>query len=496
MESLIYGLIGLLIGMVLFLLNRLSSVPKSQFDELSKKWTDLQMESKLVQDRFSHLISDHKSLGDQLQMKREESQKLNSDNVQLQTRLDHGSQQWKLLQQDLEKERLLNQQQQNQLQQLSRSITEFSSQNKFLQEKLESQKQEVEELRKQSILEFQNLANQIMEEKSQKFTLANKENLETILKPLGENIHQFKQKVEETYDKESKQRFSLEEKVKDLIEMNNKLSQEAHNLSSALRGQAKKQGNWGEMILESILEKSGLQKNREYKVQETLYDEHGKMLRPDVIIYLPENRTIIIDSKVSLIAYDRFNSEEDKPTQDIYLQQHVQSVRQHIDDLAKKKYDTLTTGLDFTMLFIPIEPAYILAVQEDNELWNYAYQKRILLISPTNLIAALKLVTDLWKREQQSRNAAEIAKQGERLYEKIVGFLESMEDIGKHINKSQEMYLKAIGQLRDGRGNLVNQAEKLKKLGVKSNKEIPSNLLAFDDEEEDESTEQKKLGQF
>lgn len=359
---------------------------------------------------------------------------------------------------------------------------ELLSQNNYLKERLDLQKQDFEELKKQSKLEFQDLASKIFEEKSQKFTAANKENLDILLKPLGENLNTFKQKVEEVYDKESKQRFSLEEKVKELVELNQKLSNEANNLTTALKGQSKKQGNWGEIILESILEKSGLEKNREYKVQVSIQNEDGRRLQPDVIVYLPEGRTIIIDSKVSLVSYDRYSAADSREEQNAALKEHIRSIYNHIDELGDKKYDTIAGTLDFTMMFFPIEPAYLVAIQEDSELWAYAYAKRILLISPTNLIAALKLVADLWKREQQSKNALEIAKQGEKLYDKMVGFLETMEDVGKHINKSQDAYLKALGQLKDGRGSLVKQAQKMKKLGLNSQKELPETMVPFDDD--------------
>jgi DNA recombination protein RmuC len=208
-------------------------------------------------------------------------------------------------------------------------------------------------------------------------------------------------------------------------------------------------------------------------------------LQPDIIVYLPESRTIIIDSKVSLVAYDRFAAADTKEEQDLALKAHIKSMYLHIDQLGDKRYDTVAGTLDFTMMFIPIEPAYLIAMKYDPELWAYAYAKRILLISPTNLIAALKLIADLLKREQQSKNAMAIAKQGERLYDKMVGFLESMDDVGKHLNRSQESYSKAIGQLRDGKGSLVKQAQKMKKLGLNSQKEIPDSLLPFDDDMDD-----------
>ena len=367
--------------------------------------------------------------------------------------------------------------------QLNRQLTEEKMINQTLNEKWTAQKEEFEELRKTSHLQFEKIATQILEEKSGKFTETNKNNIEALLKPLSENLEHFKKKVEETYDKESKQRFSLEEKVKDLIEQTNKISAEANNLASALKGQSKKQGNWGEMILESILEQSGLAKNREYFLQETIKNEDGKNLRPDVLIKLPDQRVIIIDSKMSLTAYDRLTAAETPEEQAVHLSEHLKSIYTHIDELSLKQYDNLDKSLDFTMMFIPIEPAYLIAIQNDINLWNYAYSKRILLISPTNLIACLKLMADLWKREQQSRNAMEIVKRGELMYEKFVLFTSTLEDVGKHLEKTQKSYETALNQLTSGSGNLVNQALKMKQLGLKSSKEIPIAMI-LDDEDE------------
>jgi DNA recombination protein RmuC len=371
---------------------------------------------------------------------------------------------------------------------LTKTVAENSAlaaNNKALAEKLETQKEEILAIQKTAHLQFEKIAAQILEEKTGKFTEVNKANMEALLKPLGENIDSFKKRVEETYDKESKQRFSLEEKVKELVEQTNKVSSEANNLATALKGQAKKQGNWGEMILESILQQSGLVKNREYFLQQTIRDEEeGKSLRPDVLVKLPDSRVIIIDSKVSLVAYDRFSAADTAEEQAVHLAEHLKSIYGHVDELSGKKYDNLEKSLDFTMMFVPIEPAYLLAIQSDANLWAYAYSKRIVLISPTNLIACLKLMADLWKREMQSKNAQEIVRRGELLYDKFVLFVETLEDVGRHINKTQQSYATAIGQLNAGSGNLVGQAMKLKSLGLKSSKEIPAALLPLDLEPE------------
>jgi len=361
--------------------------------------------------------------------------------------------------------------------QLTVQESRLSANNSALTEKLATQKEEVEQLQRAAHLQFEKIASQLLEEKSARFTETNKTALETLLNPLKEDIGRFKTKVEETYDKESKQRFSLEEKVRELIEQTNKVSAEANNLATALKGQTKKQGDWGEMILERILETSGLTKGREYFVQQTIKDEEGRQLRPDVLVNLPDERVIIIDSKVSLVAYDRFASADSSEEQQAQLRAHVQSIYRHIDDLRGKQYDNLDRALDFTMMFIPVEPAYLAAIQADADLWAHAYARRILLISPTNLIACLKLISDLWNREKQSRNAMEIVKRGEKLYEKFISFTTSLEEVGRHIGKAQMAYGTALDQLRNGRGNLVTQALQLKALGLKSSKTIASTLL-------------------
>jgi len=352
----------------------------------------------------------------------------------------------------------------------------------------------VEELQKTALLQFETIANKLLEEKSSKFTETNKANIETLLNPLKEDINKFRTKVEETYDKESKERFSLEGKVKDLIEQTNKVSAEANNLATALKGKPQKRGNWGEMILERILESSGLTKDREYFIQQSMKDEEGNNLRPDVRVNLPDERVIIIDSKVSLIAYDKFVATESSDEQELFLAEHLKSTYTHIDQLSAKKYDDIETSLDFTMMFMPIEPAYLLAIQNDSDLWSYAYSKRILLISPTNLIACLKLISDLWRREWQNKNAMEIVKRGESLYEKIVGFTKSFEEVGNSIKASQDKYDKALGQLKDGRGNLVTQAVQLKSLGLKSDKKISATMLPLDidDTEIDDTNESEE----
>ncbi|MCE3255008.1 MAG: hypothetical protein K0R25_502 [Rickettsiaceae bacterium] len=368
-----------------------------------------------------------------------------------------------------------NLQQQNEINFLNKEVAKASAINSSL-------KEEILAIQQASRLEFSNIANKILDEKSEKFTQTNKANIDGILKPLGESIEAFKKKVEDTYDRESKQRFSLDEKIKELIQQTNKVSSEANNLASALKGQTKRQGNWGEMILESILQQSGLIKGTHYFKEQNIKNDDGNNLRPDFQIYLPHDdkgnkRVIMTDSKVSLIAYDQFCSSETPELQASCLKEHLKSIYRHIDNLAEKKYDDFETAVDFTIMFIPIEPAYLNAIQHDAELWSYAYSKRILLISPTNLIVCLKLIADLWKRDMQSKNAMEIVNRGEKLYEKFVGFSDSMLKIGKHIEGTQAAYSDALDKLKTGRGNLVDQALKLKNLGLKSSKQIPLGVI-------------------
>ena len=354
------------------------------------------------------------------------------------------------------------------------------AENSVLKEKLLFQKTEIEHLHKQTTLQFEHIAQKLLDEKSERFTATNKQNIDAILQPLNENIERFKKQVEETYDKESKIRFSLDERIKELMLQTNKISTEANNLANALKTNHKKQGDWGELILENILQKSGLVKDREYRIQNNFVTNEGKNVRPDIVIDLPQNRSIFIDSKVSLNAYDAYCNAENSEEQIVYLNNHLKALRSHIDELSAKNYNDLIDGLDFTMLFIPIEPAYLLALQTDNNLWNDAYKKRILLISPTNLIACLKLISDLWNKDKQDKSAQKIVKQAEKIYEKTVLFTKSFEQVGKQIQQAQDSYLKAQNQLKDGRGNILSQTNHLLKYGIS-----PKNVLTdFNDEDD------------
>ena len=367
----------------------------------------------------------------------------------------------------------------NEILRLTRQITEKEVALNHLEEKLNEQKSDIERIQEKFRIEFRNLANDILEEKTKKFTEQNSIRLNEILNPLSQKIKEFEKKVEETYDKETQQRISLKEEVKKLTELNLAVSKEANNLAKALKGESKTQGNWGEVILENILERSGLVKDREYFIQMSFPGESGRRLQPDVVIAYPGNRNVVVDSKVSLTAYERYVSATEGNEKEIALQEHLLSIRNHIKELSTKNYQDIhqIQSLDFVMMFLPIEPAYLLAIQKDPDLWDFAYKKRILLISPTNLIASLKMVESMWRQEYQNKNVMEIARQSGALYDKFEGLISDLLNLGKKMDAAQTHYQTTMNKLSEGKGSLVSRVEKIKKLGAKTKKSLSTELL-------------------
>ena len=371
-----------------------------------------------------------------------------------------------------------------------RQLAERNADYRNLKERLGEQKKEMQNLQERFKDEFENLANKILEEKSQKFTEQNKEKLGQLLKPLGEKMEAFKKKVEESHKEDIRGRSALGQHLKQLQELNEQMSEEAQNLTKALKGDTKAQGSWGEVILERILERSGLKKDREYDVQVSRRDDEHRLKQPDAVVYLPEEKYLVIDSKVSLKAYERFASADEQDEQEQALNEHLNSIRSHVRGLSEKNYQHLfeEKSPDFVLMFIPIESAFGAAFETDPSLYNYAFERNIVIVSPSTLLATLATINNVWKREYQNQNAQKIADRGGKLYDKFVLFVESLEDIGMRIRQSQESYETAINRLKTGRGNLVGQADKLRKLGASNSKRLDEkhirNLPSGEGEEE------------
>lgn len=345
--------------------------------------------------------------------------------------------------------------------------------------KLVEQRELLEQAKTRLADTFKSLANEILEEKSQRFTAQNRENLNQLLEPLGRNLSEFKAKVDEVYVGGVRERASLQEQVKQLAQLNQQLSHDANNLTRALKGSAKAQGTWGELILERVLEAAGLRKGEEYEAQTRYENAEGGIGQPDVVIHLPENRNLVIDSKVSLNAYEDYaNAESDEIRADA-LKRHVQSVRTHISGLSKRNYQSLyeLPSLDFVIIFVPIEPAYAVAVANDETLWLDAWNKNVLLVGPSTLLFVVRTVANLWRQEQQNRNVQDIVSRGASLYNKLVAFVADLDDIGNRLRQAQQSYDEAYKKLSTGQGNLVRQAEMLAQLGVKPAKRLPQGLV-------------------
>lgn len=378
--------------------------------------------------------------------------------------------------------------------QLSNQVTRYQADIENLQLKNREQKEEVEKLQEKFTKEFENLANKILDEKSSKFTEQNKENIKNILTPLQEKILLFEKKVDDSQKESVGMHSALKEQLATLQLQNLKITQEAENLTKALKGDSKMQGNWGELVLERVLEKSGLEKDREYTVQQSFTREDGSRVLPDVIINLPDGKKMIVDSKVSLTDYERYVNADDD-VKEKHLKDHINSLRRHVDQLSAKKYEDLyeIESPDFVLLFVPIEPAFAVAINNDNSLYNKAFEQNIIIVTPSTLLATLRTIDSMWNNEKQQRNAIEIARQAGALYDKFEGFVTDLTKVGKKMDEAKTEYRGAMSKLVDGRGNIITSIEKLKKMGAKAKKTIPESLLKRAHEATDDDFEEPKL---
>ncbi|WP_339837776.1 DNA recombination protein RmuC [uncultured Maribacter sp.] len=375
---------------------------------------------------------------------------------------------------------------------LGNQIVRYQADLENLQNKNREQKEEVEKLQEKFTKEFENLANKILEEKSLKFTERNEKNIKDILTPLNEKIQLFEKKVEASQKENISIHSALREQLLNLQSQNLRITQEAENLTKALKGDSKMQGNWGELVLERVLEKSGLEKDREYTVQQSFTRADGSRVLPDVIINLPDGKKMVVDSKVSLTDYERYVN-ADEEFREKHLKDHINSLRRHVDQLSAKKYEDLyeMESPDFVLMFVPIEPAFAIAINQDNSLYNKAFEQNIIIVTPSTLLATLRTIDSMWNNEKQQRNAIEIARQAGALYDKFEGFVSDLMKVGKKMDEAKGEYRGAMNKLVDGRGNIVNSIEKLKKMGAKAKKSIPESLLKRAIEDEDFEEEPK-----
>ncbi len=434
--EIIYLLAGLVVGFIIALLVFKLKV-KSSENEFLEIRTEYEKNKAQLEERVSYLQDDKEKLGSRLELTESENEQ--------------------------------------QSERLAKAEVEFAN----LREKLATQKQEMEELQKKFTTEFENVAHKILKQNSQEFTQVNQKNINEILNPLREKIQLFEKKVEDTYEKGLKDQTDLKAELKKLHDLNLKISDEANNLTKALKGDVKKQGNWGEVILERILERSGLTEGREYEKQFSVIGENGSRLQPDVVINLPEQKHIVVDSKVSLVAYERLVNSNDETDRIKYIKDHLLSIKNHIKGLSDKHYQN-AQGLnspDFVLLFVPIESSFSVAIEADQDLFSYAWDNKVVIVSPSTLLATLRTIASIWQQENQTKNALEIAKQGGALYDKFVNFIADLESIGKGLENTKKSYDSALNKLHVGSGNLIRRVENIKKLGAKASKELPQKYL-------------------
>lgn len=477
--EIIYLIVGLVVGAVAcYFTLKAGSVSKKDHDELNMNWVKTKSD-------LDHLVQKKKE--DEEKFNNEKDLFLDTQNILNEIQLENKT--------FLAEKKFLTEQiatLKNDLVEKNKSIEEMTleknesiaiksdilAKNKHLQTQLDNQKEEIIKLQEMAKNEFQNLANKILEEKTEKFTQQNEQNIKTLLTPLQEKISDFEKKVENTHKESIDYHAALRQQIVGLKELNQQMSKEAVNLTKALKGDNKIQGNWGELILENVLVKSGLEKDREYEIQKSHTTDEGR-LQPDVIIHLPDGKKMIIDSKVSLNAYEKYINEEDEIQKSTHLQEHLNSIKRHTEQLSAKNYQQLyhIESPDFVLMFVPIEPAFALALNEDTDLYNKAFAKNIVIVTPSTLLATLKTIDSMWTNQKQQDNAIEIARQAGALYDKFEGFVVDLIKLGKKMDDAKIDYEAAMNKLVSGKGNLVKSTQKLKLMGAKAKKSLPEGLL-------------------
>ena len=448
MESL-YIILAFIFGAVLaYFMVKSSSVSRTIHDELNQNFSQKEAEFNKI---LAEISAENKSQNQKIAEQQELNFKQNTEIKELQ----------------------------NDKNQLIGLKSQLSAQNENLQKLLDSQKEEITKMQEVAKTEFQNLANKILEEKTLKFTEQNQQNLKNIFNPLQEKITDFEKKVENTHKESIDYHAALRQQIIGLKDLNVQMSKETVNLTKALKGDSKIQGNWGELVLERVLEKSGLEKGREYEIQKSFVTEEGNRVQPDVVINLPDGKKMIVDSKVSLTAYEKYINEDDEEQKSAFLKEHVNSLKRHVEQLGNKNYQHLyeMESPDFVLLFIPIEPAFAIALNEDTQLYNKAFEKNIVIVTPSTLLATLRTIDSMWTNQKQQDNAIEIARQAGALYDKFEGFVTDLVKIGKKMDEAKTEYEGAMNKLVDGRGNLITSVQKLKIMGAKAKKSLPDPIL-------------------
>ena len=478
--EILYIILAFILGVVLaYFILKSSSVSRKSYEELQQNFIKKDADFSNAESKILEILE---------QLKEEKNTNVSQAEIltQLQNELAKISAENNAQNQKIAEQAELNQKQNAEIKDLQLEKnnliaikSELSAQNENLQKLLDTQKEEIVKIQEEAKLQFENLANKILEEKTLKFTEQNQQNLKNILNPLQEKITDFEKKVENTHKESIDYHAALRQQILGLKEMNLQMSKETLNLTKALKGDSKIQGNWGELVLERVLEKSGLEKGREYEIQKSFTTEEGNRVQPDVIINLPDGKKMIVDSKVSLTAYEKYINEEDDEQKSSFLKEHVNSLKRHVEQLGSKNYQHLyqMESPDFVLLFIPIEPAFAIALNEDTQLYNKAFERNIVIVTPSTLLATLRTIDSMWTNQKQQENAYEIARQAGALYDKFDGFVTDLVKIGKKMDEAKTEYEGAMNKLVDGKGNLITSVQKLKIMGAKAKKSLPDAIL-------------------